>query len=122
MAKNKTPVQSVKKFCKDCCGSIYKTKNCGGEKLLCFEDPCPLYPYREGKGRVSVKTIRKHCLLCMGGSKVAVRECPSEKCSLYPFRLGTNPNYGKKNRKQKSKAAKKFNLSALGLLAKKKKK
>lgn len=44
---------------------------------------CPLTP---------VKAIRVFCLACMGGSKRLVRECNNPDCSLYPYRLGTNPN------------------------------
>lgn len=120
MSKNKTPTQAVKFFCKNfcCCGNLSMLKSCNG-KVLFSKKLCPLFSYRLGKGRVSVKKIRQHCLnFCMNGSKSAVRECPSENCALHAFRLGTNPNYGKKDRKVKSKAAKKLGLAKLGLKSK----
>lgn len=39
-----------------------------------------------------VKAIKIKCLDCSGGSKKEVRECIIQDCSLYPFRLGKNPN------------------------------
>jgi hypothetical protein len=118
MPRKETPTQAVKHFCRNCCGGILsEVKKCGGDKEILggqFEN-CMLFPYRFGKGRVSVKTIRKHCLMCMGGSKSGVRECPSEECALWKFRFGTNPNYKKKGRNQRSKIAVKKNLSKIGL-------
>jgi hypothetical protein len=117
MSKNKTPSQCVKLFCKKdcCCGVQSMVKGCNG-KLLFSEKICPLHFYRFGKGRVSVKIIRQHCLnFCMGGSRVAVRECPSTECSLYPFRMGKNPNYSEKTKKLKSRLAKKQGLAKIGL-------
>jgi len=58
-----------------------------------------LYPYRLGKGRLSVKVIRKHCLECMGGSRKEVRNCLSDNCPLHGFRMGTNPNRSQKKDK-----------------------
>lgn len=41
-----------------------------------------------------VKSIRKYCLdFCCCGSAHEVRLCPNTDCALYPFRLGTNPNF-----------------------------
>lgn len=39
-----------------------------------------------------VQAIRAKCIDCMCGSVYEVRLCPSEDCSLYPFRMGHNPN------------------------------
>jgi hypothetical protein len=39
-----------------------------------------------------VKSIRKFCVECCGGSKKEVRECIMTDCELYPYRLGKNPN------------------------------
>lgn len=67
---------------------------------------CPLWPYRMGKGRPSVKLIRKHCiLLCANNSYQFVRECDNEKCPLWPFRMGTNPNISEKTKNEMSKRA-----------------
>ena len=117
MSKKRTPTEAVKFFCKVfcCCGVQSMVKNCKG-KVLFSEKSCPFHFYRLGKGRISVKIIRQHCLnFCMGGSKKAVKGCPSKDCPLYPFRLGTNPNYKKKGRDQRSKIAVKKNLSKIGL-------
>lgn len=38
-----------------------------------------------------VKAIRDFCIDCCGGSRETVKVCPSEKCALYPFRMGKNP-------------------------------
>jgi hypothetical protein len=123
MVKKRTPTEAVKLFCKKscCCGVQSVVKSCNG-KVLFSKKVCPLLFYRLGKGRISVKTIRQHCLnFCMNGSREAVRECHSENCELHPFRMGTNPNYGK-DRKLKSKLAKKQGLSVIGLKSRAKKK
>ena len=39
-----------------------------------------------------VQAIRAHCLDCCCGSPKEVRFCPNIQCTLYPFRLGKNPN------------------------------
>ena len=38
-----------------------------------------------------IKAIRAYCLDCCCGSKNEVRLCPSEKCTLHPYRLGKRP-------------------------------
>ena len=118
MKKQKTPLQAVRKFCIECCGgSKPDVKTCGGDKpIMCGDYPCcPLFPHRGGRKRVSVKTIRNHCIICTNNSHDAIRECPSTGCPLYPFRMGKNPNYSEKTKKLKSKLAKKQGLSKIGL-------
>ena len=39
-----------------------------------------------------IKAIRAKCVDCMCGSVYEVALCPSEKCPLWAFRLGKNPN------------------------------
>ena len=39
-----------------------------------------------------VKAIRLKCLDCCNGSSTEVKLCTVEKCPLYPFRDGHNPN------------------------------
>ena len=39
-----------------------------------------------------LKAIRLKCLDCCCGSPSEVKLCPCEKCPIYPFRLGKNPN------------------------------
>jgi hypothetical protein len=97
-----TPGKAIRKFCLACVGTATEVHKCQGNKML-IGDPCPLYPYRLGKGRPSVKTIRKHCLYCCNNSRKLVRECPDESCPLYKFRLGTNPNYKPKQNDLKNK-------------------
>ena len=43
-----------------------------------------------------IKAIKEKCLDCMCGSFNEVKLCPSTNCSLYPFRLGKNPNIKKR--------------------------
>lgn len=49
-----------------------------------------------------VKAIRAKCLDCCGGSAHEVKLCPCVSCSLYPFRLGKNPNCKSKGKKTQS--------------------
>ena len=39
-----------------------------------------------------LKAIRLKCLDCCCGSANEVKLCTVEKCALYPFRFGKNPN------------------------------
>lgn len=39
-----------------------------------------------------MKAIRTKCLDCCCGSAQEVRLCPVTDCSLYPYRMGHNPN------------------------------
>jgi len=39
-----------------------------------------------------LKSIRKYCIECSGGSPKEVKLCPIEDCPFYPFRFGKNPN------------------------------
>jgi hypothetical protein len=93
-----TPVQAIHKFCTRCVGdNPFIVKDCGGNKCLnggCDKNGvCWFYKYRLGKGRPSVKTIRKLCLWCQGGSSKFVEECPEGDCPLYSYRMGRNPNF-----------------------------
>jgi hypothetical protein len=45
-----------------------------------------------------VKSIRKNCIECSGGSIKEVKECIIPDCPLYPYRMGKNPN--RKNTKK----------------------
>lgn len=46
----------------------------------------------DGKRITPLKAIRLNCLDCMNGSSNEVQLCTLEKCSLWPFRFGKNPN------------------------------
>lgn len=39
--------------------------------------------------------IRAMCLECQGNDQVAVRQCPSINCMLWPFRMAGNPFFGR---------------------------
>lgn len=95
-----TPLKAIREFCVQCVGGDaerLEVKTCGGDRCLTpgqgcdAEGVCLLYKYRMGRGRPSVKTIRKYCLYCQGNNSEHVREC-SENCFLHDYRLGTNPN------------------------------
>ena len=52
-----------------------------------------------------VKAIRDFCIDCCGGSRETVKVCPSEKCALYPFRMGKNPFRQKREMTEEQKKA-----------------
>jgi len=102
--KNLTPIKAIRSRCKDCSETPEEIKNCP-----CFEnngsiEKCPLWPYRMGhrpteeekekfgKYLTPIKSIRKYCLWCCGGSRKLVRECPVKDCPLWKYRFGKNPN------------------------------
>lgn len=39
--------------------------------------------------------IRTMCMECQGNDQVGVRQCPTINCPLWPFRMGTNPFFGR---------------------------
>lgn len=86
-----TPKTSVIAYCRECTQGLNapeKIEACQGDQAK--PAACPLYPYRLGGKRVTVRAIRKFCLQCQGG-ETGVRECVSESCPLYNFRMGSNP-------------------------------
>lgn len=46
-----------------------------------------------------IKAIRAKCLDCSGSQPSEVRKCESFGCSLFPYRMGKNPNRGGIGRK-----------------------
>jgi hypothetical protein len=90
-----TPLQAIRKVCVACVGSVYEVKDCGGNKCLGGQgnenESCYFFHFRLGKGRSSVKLIRKFCLECMGGSSRLVAVCESVDCPLHQYRFGKNP-------------------------------
>ena len=90
-----TPLRAIRKVCIACVGNAYEVKDCGGEK--CFggqgdeKGICIFYNYRIGKGRPSVKLLRRFCLECMSGSSQSVAGCQSLNCSVGEYRFGKNP-------------------------------
>lgn len=39
-----------------------------------------------------IKAIRAKCLDCSAYQPKETRLCPDQECSLYPYRMGKNPN------------------------------
>lgn len=39
-----------------------------------------------------LKAIRAKCVDCSGGNRKEATNCPSEKCPLWQYRTGKNPN------------------------------
>lgn len=50
----------------------------------------------ETKRVTPMQAIRKKCLDCSCWSWSEVKQCELSDCALYPFRLGRNPNIGKR--------------------------
>ena len=46
----------------------------------------------QGTTLTPIKAIRAKCLDCCAGQFSEVKLCPVPSCSLYPYRLGKNPN------------------------------
>jgi len=94
-----SPKESIRAQCLACAGDHKKEiASCNGDGSIPGFHICHFHPYRLGKGRPSIKIIRKFCLQCMGGSKVFVRECETEDCVLYHFRFGKNPALARKGK------------------------
>lgn len=81
----RTPGSTIRGYCVYCNGGLAR------EVATCDAD-CPFHKYRMGRGRPSVKVIRKFCLQCMGGHSDFVRDCTTLDCLCYPYRFGKNPN------------------------------
>lgn len=88
-----TPGKAIRVQCVACVGSFKDVGVCGGHGKNPLYDYCPFYPYRLGRGRPSVKTIRKFCLQCMNKTSAMILDCPTVSCPVYEFRLGKNPAY-----------------------------
>jgi hypothetical protein len=50
----------------------------------------------EMENKTPIKSIRAKCLECSNQQKGEVLNCVITDCSLYPFRLGKNPNRKRK--------------------------
>ena len=96
-----TPKESIKYFCKECTNWEEKeTRDCGGSKLA-YGGSCYLFhhnPY-DSSGNVSslpkqspLKSIKAECLFCQSGEESFVKDCDSPICTLYPYRLGKDPD------------------------------
>lgn len=89
-----TPLEAIRKVCVTCVGSPYDVADCGGSKCLGGQGDengvCYFFYFRLGRGRPSVKTIRKFCRECQGGSSELVAKCDSG-CPLHQYRFGKSP-------------------------------
>jgi len=63
-----------------------------------------------GKIETPVRTIRKFCLECMSGQYSEVEACKSERCWLFPYRMGKNPKRKKRQLTEQQKAKLRENL------------
>jgi len=102
--KKQTPGRAIRAQCLTCVGSAKDVPNCGGHGENPLFDYCHFFPYRMGRGRPSVKIIRKFCLQCMGDSPSLVRECKTTNCNCYSYRFGTNPSLAGKGRGRSAEA------------------
>jgi hypothetical protein len=91
-----TPGRSIRLHCIECVGGFHDVKDCQGVD-------CHFYPYRLGKGRPSVKVIRRECVKCMNGQYTLIGDCPSKHCALHPFRMGKIPSLAGRKFGQKRK-------------------
>lgn len=53
----------------------------------------------------AIKAIRQKCLDCSGESMLEVRTCEIKTCPLHPFRMGKNPNIGRREMDAETRAA-----------------
>ena len=89
--KRITPGKAIKQHCLWCCnGKRIEVQKCPTKN-------CLFYKHRLGKGRPSVKLIKKFCIGCSGGIRDA-KKCLWEGqheslCELFRYRLGKNPAY-----------------------------
>lgn len=79
-----TPLKSLRKYCLDCCNGSFN------EVKLCTIEDCEFFPFRLGKGRPKLKSIRKKCLEC-SESLTEVKNCSFKDCPVYDYRMGHNP-------------------------------
>jgi len=56
----------------------------------CHRTKCPLYPFRNGRGKQDAgersKAIRSYCIWCMAGQSIEVGKCTAVTCPLFVFR------------------------------------
>ena len=88
----RTPKETVRAYCIYCTGGSFKeVETCDGNGNNPAFHACPFHPYRMGRGRPSVKIIRKFCLQCMGEAPSYVRECETVDCLCHRYRMAKNP-------------------------------
>ena len=90
--KHKTPLDTIRAYCVSCNdGNDAEVRRCDADGKTKGYTACLFHRYRMGKGRPSVKIIRKFCLECMGNNRTLVSECETVDCLCYPYRMGKNP-------------------------------
>jgi len=76
--------QAIREQCHNCSGWSWK------EVVNCQSNDCPLFLYRNGKGKQDAKkrakVIRSYCLWCCGEQHQEMLKCVSKDCPLYPYR------------------------------------
>lgn len=101
-----TPGETIRKQCVECCGGVVsEIPTCDASKT------CVFHKYRMGRGRPSVKLMRKFCLDCMCGSYEAVKDCTTPTCIVYPYRFGRAVNRGEMTEERKEKLATTLSIS-----------
>jgi len=97
VVKTPPPLKSTRNYC------LWCTINQPKEIRLCPSGDCPLYPFRFGKKPryetilTPLLAIRERCKDCSVYELERIRNCPfdgkqEEKCDLYDYRMGKNPN------------------------------
>jgi hypothetical protein len=80
--KKMNPKQAISARCKDCSPEKNDNAHCTDECYL-----------RNKENRKRLNSIKRYCAnFCMNGSRKEVELCTSPECSLYPYRMGQNPN------------------------------
>lgn len=51
-----------------------------------------------------MQAIKQKCIECSGGSTAEVKLCNIEKCALYPYRLGKDPNISSRQLSEEQRA------------------
>jgi hypothetical protein len=96
----RTPLETVRAQCLHCCGgNSAEVATCDADDTHPGYHVCLFHKHRMGKGRISVKAIKKFCVQCMSGKldvkpsiMKLVRECTTISCYCYPYREGHNPS------------------------------
>ena len=57
------------------------------------------------KRLTAIKAIRAFCVECTCGDPEWIRECPSNSCPLWVYRMGRNPNISQQTREKQRQRA-----------------
>lgn len=87
-----SPIEAVRRYCLAAC--------MGGQRSLvagCADRDCPFHVLRmkeipEGFGVRVVRVVRRFCLRCTVGDRVAIRLCTEkDACPVWAYRVGVSP-------------------------------